>query len=249
MKWSTQRKLVYFLVFIIIFGALIGTPAYFLLHKDPTCFDNQQNQTEDGIDCGGPCVKLCNPLELLPVVMWQQSFEVSPGVYSAAAYIQNPNLNGIATNVPYTFTLSDADNNVIATRSGTTNIPAGKNFALFEGGISVATATPVRTDFSFTKTINWVATRTKEDLQVQNIAILNPLTSPSITADIQNPDVSPVGRQAVVVLVYDVGGNAFAASRTVIDGIGSQSQSHIVFTWPLPFEKTPVRAEIIPVAQ
>ena len=72
-------------------------------HKTPTCFDGVKNQNEKGLDCGGVCTRICSGDISTPIVMWQRVFQVTPGVYSAVAYIQNPNV----LNRPYKVLAND----------------------------------------------------------------------------------------------------------------------------------------------
>jgi hypothetical protein len=246
MSWSTRRKLLYFFVFLIAAFLIIGAPLYVILHEKPNCFDNRQNQREEGVDCGGPCVRLCKPLELIPVVLWQQSFQVASGVYAATAYVQNPNLRAEAFEVPYKFMLYDTKNNLLGERTGIAYIPPGRNFAVFEGGIRIASGTPVRTEFEFDESLTWQLSTTKPDLKIQNLTIATS-SSPTIEADIVNSTYADIPRVDVVAVIYDEAGNAFAASKTYIDYIDKQSKGHVTFTWPEPFKKIPVRIEIIPL--
>jgi hypothetical protein len=52
------KKFLYGSAFLSLLGITILGIYYFFMHSEPTCFDNLQNQTETGIDCGGPCI-LC----------------------------------------------------------------------------------------------------------------------------------------------------------------------------------------------
>jgi hypothetical protein len=246
MNWSARRKTIYLLIFFAIAILLIGVPVFLVTYKPPTCFDGKQNEGEAGIDCGGPCEKLCSPLELLPITLWQQTFKVLPGVYTAVAYIQNPNLKAEAFSVPYQFTIYDTSGNVLTQKTGTADIPPGENFAVLESNIQIATATPAHTDFQFSDQFVWQVAPDDPQLTVQNLSI-SAGQSPSVEADILNPSYTNLPRVDVTAIVYDASGNAFAASKTYLDSLPAQSSGHVVFTWPLPFSGTPTRAEIIPL--
>lgn len=234
--WAQKRQLGYFAVFMAVFLIIGGIIFYNIWYQRPTCFDNKKNGVETGVDCGGDCVKLCLAENLNPAVEWQQTFEVTPGIYSAVAYIQNPNISSESKNVPYIFKIYDSRNNVLAERAGTVNIPPGKNFAVFESNIGIdKTKKPARTTFEFTKEIEWRAGERGEILSVSNLSIVNATSSPVVEADIYNPSFDDIGRVNVVAIVYDTAGNAVGASRTYLDGIANRSLSHAVFTWPKGF--------------
>ncbi len=245
MTWAGKRKLIYFSGFILVIGILVGTPLVLFFYKAPTCFDGKQNGTEQGIDCAGSCVKLCKPLELEPVVLWQQDFKVAPGVYTAVAYVQNPNLNAEAKLVPYTFKLYDSKNVVISERKGTVYIPPGKNFAVFESGIKTAENVPEHVSFDFTGEFNWQSARAGlPQLVIKDPLLSNASTSPSVDVDIQNPTLNPINRVNLTAIIYDLAGNAVAASKTYISNLDRQSSQHIVFTWPYSFPQLAVACEV-----
>ncbi len=237
MTWAAKRQMTYFSVAAGILLVVVGIPLYSVFHHTPTCFDGVQNGLEQGVDCGGVCIRLCKALEINPVVMWQQAFQVEPGLYSAVAYVQNPNLNAESKNVPYVFTLRDQANAVIAERKGTASIPPGRNFAVFESNIAVASTTgTIHTSFEFTGDFEWtVAPKDTAQITVQNQNVDALAKTPTVTANLVNAGFAPVGRVNAVAIVYDTDGNAVAASKTYVDGIDKQSSSRIVFTWPHAF--------------
>src|SRR4051812_16297533 len=107
--WATQRKLTYISILIAFLLIVIALPSYYFIYQPPSCSDGKQNQSEQGVDCGGPCTVLCPALALDPVVYWARFFPSTPGNYSVASYIENPNLGSYALNVPYTFRGYDSE--------------------------------------------------------------------------------------------------------------------------------------------
>jgi hypothetical protein len=250
MTWGQRRKLLYFGIFVAVIVIGIGVPIFTLVYEKPTCFDNKQNQNEQGIDCGGTCIKLCKNLQLQPVVRWQQAFNVGERLYTAVAYINNANLNAEALDVPYTFTLYDAQNVVITTRKGTIDIPPGKNFAVIEPNITLSDKIPVRTLFEFGPEYSWkLITKKPPLLTVEDQVWSDTDTAPRITAQIINSTFEDIERVDVAVIVYDEQKNAFAASKTYITNLQSESKRDIVFTWRQPFPKQVSSIEIIPIPQ
>jgi len=252
MTWAGKRKFLYFLGFLTFLLVVIATPLFFILRREPTCFDFKQNQGEKDIDCGGPCLKLCSALELEPAVLWHQAFKVATGTYTAVAYIKNPNLNAESVSVPYVFTLYDENNKIITERKGKTTIPAGgnlpgQNFTVFESGILVGEKVPIRTTFDLSSEFTWTLARQFPQVTVVSHDIQNPDKSPLVTAKIENKSLTPLGIIDVTAIVYDVAGNAFAPSKTVIDRLDAQSTAEVIFTWPQSFTKSAARVEIIPI--
>jgi Mg-chelatase subunit ChlD len=236
MTWAAKRQVTYFIVFMIIMVVVVGIPLFALWYEAPTCFDGKQNGGEQGQDCGGICERLCPALEIKPVVQWQQVFELEPGLYSAVAYVQNPNLNAHARNTPYAFTFRDATNAIIGKREGTVYVPPGKNFAVFESNIILPKdAGQIRTSFEFTSEPDWHRVGSTTPVTVSSHQVDNLSDKPTITADLINSSLTDMGRVDATVIVYDTEGNAVGASKTYVDSILKQSKTRVVFTWPMPF--------------
>ena len=260
MQWSTERKIIYLSILVLILLLVGAALTYALTRRPATCFDGQQDGGETGVDCGGPCVRLCSNQEQAPIVLWSRAFTISPGIYSVAAYIQNPNATAQAFSVPYTFTFYNTTGQLLGTRSGTTFIPAGQNFAVIESGIpanqlsassSNQQAFPSQINFQFGPIV-WeiapTATRDFNALQINNLQkTFSTTTTPRVEADIVNTSYVDLPRVDISAILYDASGNALGVSRTYINSLPGQSSKHIVFTWIVPFATPPARVELLPV--
>src|SRR5882724_1701953 len=179
--WSRQRQLAYLLIPLILTLAVFSLFYVKYIYTSPTCFDGVRNNLETGVDCGGSCSLLCSGDSLSPVVLWSKAFNVTGSVFNAVAYIQNPNSKSSAKNVTYEFQFYDQSNNLITSRSGQTDIPRNKSFAVFESGINTGGRIIKRTEFSFTDTIQWFRDSTVEpDLTISNNPIQSSSTAPKI---------------------------------------------------------------------
>ena len=76
MSWAARRRFFILLIIGIIVVAFLTTVLISTFYKTPTCSDNVQNQSEQGIHCGGPCPYLCTALEQVPVVLFTQVLNV-----------------------------------------------------------------------------------------------------------------------------------------------------------------------------
>jgi len=249
--WAQKRQLTYasVVVFIVLLG--IALPLYFIFIYHPaSCFDGVQNQGEEGIDCGGPCSKVCASDAQAPVVHFQRFFEVTPGVYSVVALVENPNISTFADNVPYDFRLYDSNGVVIAERTGTTFMLPNTVFPIFESNLQTGARTAVRASFSFTgPTPNWQ----KKTYILPNLVVTNQIlsaasstatTSPRLDATLQNDSDYTVSNVEVVALLYDATGNAVGASDTIVNSIAPRLSTALVYTWPQNFS-TPVTKIVI----
>lgn len=227
------------------FAVTIGVPAYFIVKKPPTCFDGKLNQDERGVDCGGVCSLVCRQDTAPLAVLWSRTFFVSGSVYNSVAYVENPNANAIALNVPYVFRVFDEQNILITERTGRTNIMDNGIVPVFEGAIDMGWRKPARTFFEFTQQPVWVKKPTLPHLTVSTRSIQNTDTTPRLEAQIYNDEVYDVRTIEVVATIFDEKENAIAASRTIVPLLSGQDSKSLIFTWPRPFEGTSSRIEVI----
>lgn len=234
--WATERKLVYGLIAVLILVILAAVPSFYIFYKPSSCFDNAQNQGETGVDCGGPCVNLCQAAQRPPVINWAQKFQVKPGVWSVAAYIENPNVTSEAKNVPYAFKLYNASGGIIGQRTGITYIPPHKKFAIFEGDIETGSTSPARISFDFTSEPFWQKSTTPQnELKVMSQLLTGEEVKPRIDAVVGNTSINQLTNIGVTALVYESNGNAIAASKTLIDSLPKGQSKQVTFTWPGPW--------------
>ncbi len=251
MTWALKRQIFYITVLIIFFLASGFLIAYPSLNKAPTCFDGIENGSETGMDCGGSCARAC----LLQVdkvsVLWAQTFKVITGRYNAAAYLENHNKNAAIYKINYKFRFADENNVYIGKREGSTTVPPGAKFAVFEPAIDLGNSIPVYTTFEFTETPVWVTV--PEDkinelkILVSRISLDSQDTSPILSANITNTSLFPIYSVDVVGLLYDSKGNVVSASKTFVDLLLPEQSRDVTFTWPEPIVGKIVNKEIIPI--
>lgn len=233
--YTSAAGLIAIAILIFIFNAFFTTP--------PTCFDAKQNGNERGIDCGGSCSLLCQNQAGQPTAAWSRSFLTASSTYTAAAYVQNPNVGAAARNVKYSFQLFDADNHLIVERDGMMDLPPIGSIPVIESNINVGSRTPVRTLFAFS------------DLPVWNIVPENAIPRISITGQqlaqdgtrlsvtLVNDTVRDAKNITVVGVLFDASGVAVAASKSLVPILARKSTQAVVLTWPRSIQGV-VRAEV-----
>lgn len=251
MTWALKRQIFYVIIlilFISVSGFLIIYPR---LNKAPTCSDGAQNGDESGIDCGGSCIRACIAEMSNMKVLWARAFKVIPGRYNAVAYIVNHNQNEAVKKINYRFRFADKDNLYIGKREGSTFVPPGGNFVVFEPGIDVGNSIPIYVTFEFTETPDWrqVSQEKIEQLRIliSNLELIDDKTYPKLSAIIRNNSLFTIPNVGVVAILYDKDGNAVSASRTYLPKLAPLEISNINFTWPEPFSSEVVEKEIIPM--
>lgn len=239
LTWSARRQLLYYTVGIVICAALAWILYSIFLTTAPTCFDNEQNQNERGVDCGGVCSLVCKADQRPLVVLWSRPFEVAPGYYSAAAYVRNDNLTAGAKGVRYSFQLFDDNNLLVVEREGRIDVPPVSAVPIVESNIAVGNRSVARALFSFVSEPVW-RTAAVPALRVTNQELA--ADGSRLSATIVNDGLAAVRRATITAVLYDVSGTARAASKSLID-IPAKGSQAAVFTWPLG-NTSIVRAEI-----
>jgi len=98
------KQLIIALIFLMILAGL-GTGIFFALRPQPTCFDNKQNQGEEGVDCGGPCALSCEVKTLSPLTLSKVYSFLYQNRIDLVAQIFNPNENWGVKSFKYKFIL------------------------------------------------------------------------------------------------------------------------------------------------
>ncbi len=249
----------------MILLSLLIPPIVRYLNKPMTCSDGVQNQGETAIDLGGPCHYL-NPADLRPLTtQWANSFkvtgrkvepldsdssqELTSYIYSAVAYVENPNIGAGVREARYTFKLYDEKGIYITEKSGETFIPPSQIIPIFEGDIEVGLRKPFYTKFSFDGPLVWEKMRSTliTEVSVDNESLKDISTQPRLSAEIHNNGVYPLRRLVVVATLFNNAGNAIGASRTIIDKLAADSTKKVVFTWPDPFKDPVTKIDIVPL--
>lgn len=251
MSWASKRKLLYIGGLIIILLIAVVWPTVNHFYKAPTCFDSKQNQTEVGVDCGGPCSLLC-PAQYVPLnVSWARFSKVSDGVYNVLAYIENPNFNAGVNNLDYVFKLYDKGGVLLSERFGRTFASANKTMAIFEAALTTGKQVPQRADFSFTSKQVWFKQENRESgISVSQSTLTREDSAPRLSAVLTNKTINPIKNIEAIAIVYNTSGNTVAFSRTVVDSLAYNESKTISFNWPKPFTmdgqaETVARTEII----
>jgi hypothetical protein len=247
--WRARRQLIYF---SIILGAVIIASLFFIipiLTVKPTCFDNEKNGDEVGVDCGGACPRFCTGQLSVPTVLWARSFPVTENVYNALAYIENPNPKAGIPKISYVFKLYDDRNVFITQRPGQTFIDPNGRTTIFEPAIDVGNRVPKRTTLEFTQAPNWYRIESKVaevvvEVRDQNLEATD--KGARLTANAFNESIYDVPDLDIVVILYDKDNNAIATSKTYLESLPKNSSRQIFFTWPRPLEKEVFRVEILP---
>lgn len=246
LSWSQRRKITFSAILLFCFGAAAILFFFAFLYQKPSCSDGKRNQNELGVDCGGPCSRLCGIQTSSPIVDWARVFRVREGIYNVLAYVENPNFPAVVESAPYIFKLYDENNILVYEVRGSVFIPAKKVFGVFESGIYVGSRHPTRVFFEFTEDLTWEASQFIEPkLSLLGQFVSDEQIAPRIEAELKNETVFPISNIEATVIVYDKQENAITSSETQIERLEAGDIYPLVFTWPEPFSSDVGRIEIL----
>lgn len=237
MDFRTKRQLVV-LVILAVFFVVVAGAVIWRLAPEPTCFDNRQNQGEDGVDCGGPCIP-CALKESKPIeVYWVRFVKTREGTYDVAAEIKNPNARLGARAFDYEFKLHDTAGVVVAVRQGRSFLYPGELAHLIEVGL---TSGRVLERASLTvANPEWLVTESSPpDLiaggKTHAIESADGTLSSFLRASLSNRSLADVPEVRIGALLSDSDGNLVGVSATVVNGLPAGAVKPVEFRWPLAF--------------
>lgn len=240
MPWGMKRQLFYALVVLGVVAVLVVVLGFVFFYKAPTCIDGKMNQNEEGVDCGGVCVKVCEAPAISAV--WARSVKVADGVYHAVAMIRNPSTNAGTTNLPYTFYLYDADNILVAQRSGVMVLDPGETVPLLETNIVTRERAPTKTFVEFGQAVWREKNRTQSPVIIDSEVL--DTENLRLTARVSNTTPKSVPKVIVTALLYGKDEVLVAASQTILSDIPARGVVEAVFTWQENFPEEIVRTVI-----
>lgn len=249
MTWSEKRKL----SLLGIVFSVIAAAVYIVIHQAvtvaPTCYDNKRNGNEVGVDCGGSCTFYCKNELAEPKVRWVRTFEITPGIVHAVAYIQHSYPVAGARALRYQFKIYDEKNTLITERTGSTFLGPMGETAIVETLIPVGNVTPAVTRFSFLPPVPWekIAPDFSNVVIKTDKYVLEPFTGGTrLTVTLDNKSRYSFTDLDVVAILYDASGNAITASKVLVPSVTGLSQQTAYFTWPFTIRVPVSRVEVIP---
>ncbi|MBU1179132.1 hypothetical protein KKB69_02265 [Patescibacteria group bacterium] len=242
LDWRAKKKLHFFLLALIVVGGAVLFLLYLSWPK-ATCSDGRQNQQEDGVDCGGPCVPcVVNPKDV--VVLWSRVFKTSEGVYDAAALVENPNLFYGLPFFKYTFKIYDSDNVLVAVKEGQTFLNPHDKFLIFANDIKTGQRQAARSFVEIENLSVWKYLGESKSTIVISEKSFSNTPFPFLRARLLNQSPFSIKEIQAAAVLYDENENAVAVSSTKLDFIEAEGSQDAFFTWSYPFAVEPVSNKI-----
>lgn len=236
-----RKRIAIAVVFFFILGGLFW--GGFLLFKPaPTCFDNQQNQGEEGVDCGGPCasceLKTLKPLEALNAKL----FVIDDNFAVGFAKLRNPNLRWSAARISGKWEIADGEDALLGSfddllwvRNGET-----KHLVYF---LEKEAAVPSwqraeKIKLVLNSAVSWVpASATPEvPILIRERAIERTAKETRVEGVLRNDSRFDLDRVSTIATVSAKSGSLIAAGKAELRTLRSGEERFFSIVLPMPFD-------------
>jgi len=201
----------------------------------PSCFDNQQNGQETGIDCGGDCVS-CEIKNLERLSVETTVLLASDRVYSAITEVKNPNNNFSASSFEYTANFYDKSGTVLQSIKNRSFIYQNETKPIIEAGVKITNGIPDKAEITIDeKSIVWTK---PENFSKPNYDLKNTTTTIEngqviVSGDITNKDNFIISKIIADVILIDKSGKEMGASKYEIKNLGNFGTAFFKMAIPL----------------
>lgn len=220
---------------IIVFAVVYGVYArYFKVTT--SCFDGIQNQGEMGVDCGGPCAKVCIPANLATISLVGKVLVLGSGQGHATllAQVANKNAGFAAQSFGYRFDLFDATGGLIQSAPGQSFIYSGEVKYLIAPNVTLSGAVDHAT--LVIENPVWVPAVQLGFVPQFSLQALGPGPSSSstisVSGELTNGDVAAFDNVLVIGVFSDDFGDVLGASQTILDHVAPNQTSAFSIIYP-----------------
>ena len=248
MSWASRRQFIIVSIIVGVILALVAVVAIAIFYDTPSCTDRKQNQDETGVDCGGSCTRVCVAEAIAPSATFTRVLTQQQGRVDVISYIENPNRGVAVANARYTIELYDAKGIVVAREEGEIDLPPASTVPVYVPNMYGATLEGARAFLTFDSASLVFVKYTDRRIipRYNNDAVVTGVV-PRITASFSNPSAQLVRDIPVIATVFDAGGNAIAATQTLLSELPPQGSAQVIFVWNEPFAAAPARIDVVPV--
>lgn len=249
------KQIVYGAFYLIVLAGIVAGIRFLFFRPVASCFDGVQDQGEAGVDCGGPCAKVCIPANLSTVTVLGavNVFNPIPQHYTLLAQIANANAEFGLENLNYEFDLYDASGTLVQSVPGETFIYGGEVKYLTAPNIAVGAAVDYATlALAPVATSSWTPSSTMglvpqfgNPLAITGSAVASSSAAAqgmlTVTGRITDSDPSAFANILVVAVFYDSYGNPVGASQTTLDAIAPNQTENFSVAYPAAPNIDPAR--------
>lgn len=222
-------------IFYLVVSAGIGYLVFLIFVKPPaSCFDNKQNQNEEGIDCGGVCAKICLPATIRPLTLSGEAQLFSAnGLWSVLFWPENPNPDYAVASFKYSVNIYDAAGSAIKTLKGESFLYSSEIKYIDIPAIDLGSTVPARAEFDIGDPV-WVKA---ENFSKPNLVVQSPSASISgknieYRGRVVNRDTVPFDAVKVIAIFNDAMGGRAGVSETEVQNIAPGSSKEFTILYP-----------------
>ncbi|MDP3999087.1 MAG: hypothetical protein Q8P76_00630 [bacterium] len=215
------KYLLYGGFYLFVWAIAAGLVYLIFFRTVPSCFDNQQNQDETRIDCGGSCIdcglKYINPLTVSRPLIFKNNDQAS-----FWARIHNPNLAYGSDKLDYKVNFYDSQNNLLLTLNQTSFIYAGETKDILEAGVRVSRGVAASAELLIEESsLNWrpAAEWTAPTLEAAEVKSAVQKDQAVITGVVKNPSSFSITKVTVGAILNDRSGFPIGVSKTDLGGL------------------------------
>ncbi len=220
----------YLFLFLLLFSFL-----YFTFFKPgPSCSDGIQNQAEEGIDCGGPCSKVCFPENFSDLEVTQTKiFKIGLNQISLFAEVKNSNTSLAVDSFDYVFNLYDDNDNLIQAFSGNSFVYSADTSYVLIPGLNVTSSLAKRGEL-IVKSPDWVKKDTliKPKLKINDVSTFIDDGRIKISGAITNEDVMKFSKVKIIGIILGRFNKPIGASLTELNNLESNQTLHFEIIHP-----------------
>lgn len=229
---------------------VIGVGIYLVFKPKPTCFDGKQNQSEQGVDCGGICAVACvEKIVGNDILVREIAFiPADRGRYDVVAKIFNPNNDIGAASFQYSLLLRDASGKEIGRVTNSSFILPQETKTLlafnFEPVEVPAKAVIEMSDFRWTRLRGYQA---KPELNIYSKRYVEQPSQSAFGAalgTLVNESVYDFRRIQVKVVLRDENNTPLAVNQTEMQTVNVGREQEITLIFPQPFEGKVSQVEV-----
>lgn len=244
------KQFLFGIIFLVIFGG-VGFWIYLIARPAVTCFDKIQNQSEEGIDCGQVCGKVClsslKPIEVRNSYLFNVKEEDGQFDYDALFKVSNLNTEFGSGWVNYELTLLDSQNQTLLKKPGRFYILPGQTKYIYEPILktkSLAIRVELKTSVANWEKLTGVFSKDARFVAKSKDYVINdrPGIFSRVNGVMFNASDFDFDRVDVVAVLFK-NNEPIGAGRTDLRTIPAKSDRFFEISWISPME-TPDRVEV-----
>lgn len=219
MKRGT-KQLFFGAVYVLIIGVLLLGAFFSFFAKYPTCFDALQNQEEEGIDCGGPCMLTCERQAARIVAREVQVLSAGEKKTSLVVPVTNTTQHYGVYRFDFTFEVFSEFETKLGTFAGVSSLEPGETKYIVVPNISLDPRDIARATFT-TASPEWRESSALPTLSFETKDLKTTLRGDGIeaTGTVENTGASASGKIRSIGVLFGKDGSIIAVSGTTLASI------------------------------